>query len=229
MSNDQRVGDWMQTYSGRAFWPLDPRPEEIELDDIAHALSLQCRFGGHCRWFYSVAEHSIWCALAAVDPEETYEKCDSIFDAAGLMYSRIAQPAETTEQLVQKQIALAMLMHDAAEAYLVDLPRPIKRSMPSYSTYEAAVELAIWQRFNLPLIDYYTMKAIDNRLLATEAASIMNVPPMPWSIDAKPLPISKHRALRLFTNNEPEIVRTQFKQLFELLSDAVEVSREPTP
>lgn len=54
-----RIGDWMQTYTGRQFWPIDPRPEEIEIEDIAHALSMMCRYNGHCRTFYSVAEHSV--------------------------------------------------------------------------------------------------------------------------------------------------------------------------
>ena len=51
--------DWIQTYSGKKFYPLDPRPEDIDIRDIAHALSLNCRFNGHCRCFYSVAEHSV--------------------------------------------------------------------------------------------------------------------------------------------------------------------------
>lgn len=41
---EERKGVWIQTYTGRMFWPLDPRPEEIWIEDIAHALSLQCRF-----------------------------------------------------------------------------------------------------------------------------------------------------------------------------------------
>ena len=47
-----RVGQWMQTRSGRAFWPLDPRADEIDCSDVAHALSNLCRYGGHTREFY---------------------------------------------------------------------------------------------------------------------------------------------------------------------------------
>lgn len=49
----------MQTYTGRKFWPLDPWPEEVDIFDIAHALSMTCRYGGHSKRFYSVAEHSV--------------------------------------------------------------------------------------------------------------------------------------------------------------------------
>lgn len=54
-----RTGDWMQTASGVAFWPLDPRASETHLYDIAHALSNLCRYNGHSKKFYSVAEHSV--------------------------------------------------------------------------------------------------------------------------------------------------------------------------
>ena len=52
----------MQTISGKAFWPLKPYPEDFCIYDITHALSLQCRFGGHVKEFYSVAQHSLWVA-----------------------------------------------------------------------------------------------------------------------------------------------------------------------
>ncbi len=54
-----RVGDWMATYTGGMFWLLDPRPEEVYIEDIAHAISLICRYNGHIRGFYSVAQHSV--------------------------------------------------------------------------------------------------------------------------------------------------------------------------
>lgn len=55
MSRNWYDGDWIQTYTNKQFWPLDPRPEDVCIEDIAHALSLQCRFTGHVREFYSTA------------------------------------------------------------------------------------------------------------------------------------------------------------------------------
>ncbi len=54
-----RRGDWICTYTGIKFYPLDPRPEEVDIRDIAHALANICRFNGHCVRFYSVAQHSV--------------------------------------------------------------------------------------------------------------------------------------------------------------------------
>ena len=62
-----RKGDWIQMQDGKPFWPLDPRIEEITIEDIAHSLSLQCRWNGHCREFYSVAQH---CVLVAQEAQE---------------------------------------------------------------------------------------------------------------------------------------------------------------
>lgn len=53
-----RIGDWFLTFTGRQYWPLDPRPEDVDIYDIAHHLSLICRYNGACRDFYSVAQHA---------------------------------------------------------------------------------------------------------------------------------------------------------------------------
>ena len=64
-----RKGDWTQTFTGKQFWHFDPRPEEVELKDIAHSLANQCRFNGHCEKFYSVAQHSVLVSRI-VKPEQ---------------------------------------------------------------------------------------------------------------------------------------------------------------
>lgn len=134
-------GPWIQTYTGLRFHPLDPRPEDVCIEDIAHALAHLCRYGGHCVRFYSVAEHSV-LVHRHVSPENR----------------------------------LAALLHDAAEAYVVDLPRPLKRALPAYAEIEHKVELAVAQAFGIsdrwPWPD--EVKAIDNRILADERRLNMN-------------------------------------------------------
>lgn len=58
----RRDGEFFFTYTGVQFWPLDPRIEDINIEDIAHALAHTCRWGGHARQFYSVAQHSVVCS-----------------------------------------------------------------------------------------------------------------------------------------------------------------------
>lgn len=57
-----RIGQWMQTYTGAAIWPLDPRPGDFLVRDIAHHLAMICRFGGATKWHYSVGQHSLLVA-----------------------------------------------------------------------------------------------------------------------------------------------------------------------
>lgn len=76
-----RAGPYMQTVSGRRFYLLDPRPEDIVLKEAAHALSNICRFGGHTKQFYAVAQH---CHLVAdlVPPRlELYALLDDLEEA----------------------------------------------------------------------------------------------------------------------------------------------------
>jgi uncharacterized protein len=69
MSEPTRKGDWAQTYTGNKFWPMDPRPEDVNIKDIAHSLALSCRFNGHCNLFYSVAQHSVFVSELVKPPQ----------------------------------------------------------------------------------------------------------------------------------------------------------------
>lgn len=148
----ERQGDWIQTAMGHQFWPMDPRPEDIDIDDVAHALSLLCRYGGHCLRFYSVAEHSVLLA-SKVAPENR----------------------------------LWALLHDASEAYLVDVPRPIKRFLGGYKEAEDKIMRAVCDRFGLRGEMPEEVKSLDTRILTDERHQNMAPAPKPWSTDAEPI------------------------------------------
>lgn len=90
-SMTDRKGDWMQTYTGRQFWPIDPRANEVHIEDIAHALSMMCRYNGHCRTFYSVAEHSVLVSQH-VPPEHAL--WGLLHDASEAYIADIVRPAK---------------------------------------------------------------------------------------------------------------------------------------
>lgn len=140
-----RHGDWMQTHSGLRFYPLDPRVEDIRLEDIAHALPMVCRFRGHCARFYSVAEHSLLVAGAVF--RETHDA----------------------------SLGLAALLHDASEAYLCDIPRPVKHlpEMAAYREVEKTVERVIAERFGLAFPMSGVVKRHDERALMTERRDLV--------------------------------------------------------
>lgn len=146
-----RFGDWIQMNSGIAFWPLEPRAQEVRIEDIAHSLSMLCRFGGHCRRFYSVAEHSVHVA-----------------------------------RLLPPHLALWGLLHDASEAYVCDLPTPLKRMIPAYEEIEARVQEVIADRFSLPREMPAEVKAADHAMLLAEARQLMKPHLIPWNEFGKP-------------------------------------------
>jgi 5'-deoxynucleotidase YfbR-like HD superfamily hydrolase len=131
-------GPWIQTRSGKRFHILDPRSEEIDINDIATALSRQARFSGHTVDFLSVAQHSV-----------------------------------NISYMVGDQFALWGLLHDASEAYLVDVPRPIKPLLTEYGPIEVKVMLAIAKKFNLPPKMPETVKRCDVDLLYLECRAQM--------------------------------------------------------
>lgn len=111
----------INTYSGLWIRPLDPRPEEIDILDICHALSNQCRFTGHVSKFYSVAEHS--CRVHDIVPDEF--KLDAILhDASEYVLMDLARPVKEQDEMELFRKAEDKLMHLIAEKYGFRYPLP---------------------------------------------------------------------------------------------------------
>ncbi len=177
MNVEVRTGDFMQVFSGQQYWPMDPRSHEVQIEDIAHSLSLQCRYAGHVLRFYSVAEHSVLIArhLAATHAPE---------------------------------VALAGLLHDAPEAYCVDIPRPLKPYLTNYRAIEQDNWLAIAARFGMPKELPREVHDADNRIIADE---LVNLREMPWhDRHDKPLGVK----LRYWSPEEAEL---EFLATFDAL------------
>lgn len=140
---------FIQTYTGKRFWPLEPVASEIDIRDIAHALSQNCRWTGHCKDFYSVAQHCVLCSY-----------------------------------VVPENLALTALMHDASEAYLSDLSRPVKHSpeLTGYRVAEQKLEQLLAENFGLVFPYPPEIKMADNRMLYTERRDLL-VGSVEWTTD----------------------------------------------
>ncbi len=131
----------LNTYTGKRFDPFHPNAEGIDIRDIAHALSLMCRANGHFPNFYSVAQHSLNCMKEA--------------EARG--YSL--------------RIQLACLLHDASEAYISDITRPVKRVLADYIAIEKNLLSAIFAKWFSPMLteeELEKVSEIDDALLYHE-------------------------------------------------------------
>ncbi len=162
---------WMQTASGKCFRPLEPTVDMIELEDIAHALANLCRYAGHTRWFYSVADHSEIASHAIV-----------LLDASDPDLVEAWRDRANVPPIDALRLARGALLHDAAEAYLVDIPSPIKPHLTGYKEMERRVMEVIGQRFGVPIEDmeHPCVKHIDRVMLATEKRDLFGPPPQPW-------------------------------------------------
>lgn len=134
----RKVGPTILTVTGSYFDFADPEGSPFGILDIAHALSHLCRFTGHVRRFYSVAEHSVHCS-----------------------------------HLVPAEDALAALLHDAPEAFLGDVSRPLKSLLPGYRELEARIEPVVLARFGLPPVLPPSVKVADRDMLLLEQRQAM--------------------------------------------------------
>ena len=155
--------NYIETISGTAFHFLDPQPDEIFVGDIAWSLSNQCRYTGHVTDFYSVAEH-----------------CVLLYDYA------------KKHNLGDKKFLRTLLMHDASEAYLTDIARPIKAHIPDYKKLEVRIEQAVADKYDLIYPYPQLVRDLDTRILMDEREQVMNPSDNVWGVVAEPLgvPIS---------------------------------------
>jgi 5'-deoxynucleotidase YfbR-like HD superfamily hydrolase len=131
--------EYILTHSGKKFFYLNPKPEQICIEDIAFSLAKQCRYNGHCTGFYSVAEHCFWVS-----------------------------------KMISQEYALHGLLHDASEAYICDLPTPLKNLIPGYREIENNIQKVILNKFGLSDVDNPEVHVTDKRMLITEAMELLD-------------------------------------------------------
>ncbi len=174
---------WIQTFSGVAFYPLEPRIEDIRIEDIAHGLAGDNRFGCQMRQRYNTAQHSVMVSILC--PEH----------------------------------ALHALLHDASEAYLRDIPRPIKHTpvMAGYREAEHRLQSMIYERFGLSSVEPPEVKKADNWMLGIEARDLMQplVRPEEWEWAIGPIRDNPVHIGRCWSPEEAEV---RFLERFDELT-----------
>ena len=138
MTENLYTPNCIRTYSDIYINPFNPLPEKINIEDIAHSLSMQCRFAGHLPKFYSVAQHSVQCSF-----------------------------------MVAPKFKLQALLHDASEAYLLDIPSPVKNLIPFYKQAENKLMDMIADKFGFTYPLQEPVEAADKQMLQFEWDYIM--------------------------------------------------------
>ncbi len=141
--------DYITTYTGTHFYPTNPDPEQIHIEDIAHALPMLCRGNGHVKKFFSVGQHCIFCAK----------------EARARGYS--------------DRVVLACLLHDAAECYMSDVPRPFKKYLDQYLVFEDRILDLIYEKYlgsRLTEEEQTLLKQVDDDLLYYDLTILIGEP-----------------------------------------------------
>ena len=169
---------WIQTYSGRRFWVLAPHADDVDIRDIAHHLSLICRFTGACKYHYSVAQHSL-----------------------------------LVSELVPDDCQLWALLHDAAEAYLSDVARPVKYQL-GINLIEGPILRAVAEKFGLdwPMPD--EVHYADQIALATERRDLMKLCSWEWSQTKRVIP-DLARIVRMGMTEAEGLFLKRYRELTE--------------
>ncbi len=187
-----KTGEWFQTFTGKRFYVTDPDPDDVDIRDIAHALSMICRFGGHTREFYSVAQHSVLCSWIVEDWAREKGKDDAY-------------------------LRLCTLLHDASEAYLGDVVRPLKMGLLDYCDLESKMMRVIYSGLGIEYpteAEYKIIKKVDDIMLVSERRDLINHKNISWGnnlsgvtpVESKILPWSFDIAESVFLNEYNNLV-----------------------
>lgn len=145
---------WIQTLGGKRFNLDNPNADAIDPEDLAMCLARKCRFGGHCREFYSVAQHSVLVSDLVLSG--TLALPAMLHDAheAYTGFGDVLRPAKYLDESVARFI----------------------------KGHEGRVNDAIAKRFGFDsaLFQNPAIKYADDQALATEARDVMAEPPCPW-------------------------------------------------
>lgn len=182
--------NYITTYKKVHFTPLEPRSEDILIEDIAHALSLMSRANGHFPAFHSVAQHCIECCQEAL------------------------------ERKLGSRVALACLLHDASEAYLADITRPVKQHLSQYRSIEKGLLCAIYNKYlnGITSEEQRLVKEIDDTLLYYEFYHFMGE-----ELSEKP-PITR---IPDFPELPFKTVEKQYLELFNELFEKIQTDNFP--
>lgn len=154
--------DFIETYTGAAFYPLKPDWTKITIIDIAHHLAQQNRYSGATEFFYSTAQH-----------------CCLLYDyVMGSMRGTYLD-------------GLQILGHDGAETYLVDMPRPVKQHMPKFREWDNSIQMEVRKYFGLDGLPIPSWQdELDSRIIVDERAQVMSDSDNDWHHDLKPLGVT---------------------------------------
>lgn len=185
---------WIETYTGERFDILKYTAEDIRIEDIAHSLSLTCRYTGHCKYHYSVAQHSMLVASIIAS------------DYLPLIKSKADQTATL----------LLALLHDATEAYLGDMV-VIKWLVPQIKEIEAKLDGVIQAKFKTARGDAGYVREADMIALAVEASNLMKSGGKDWPILPK---VKPNDFSYLVYEEEPSVMEAKFLTYYHQLMEA---------
>ncbi len=175
----------IQTYTNRKFFPLDPKVEDVNILDIAHALGMKVRYTGHVRYFYPVGQHSLLVSR--------------------LIYKMTGDP----------YLAFQGLHHDDTETWLPDVASPIKDDIPGFREIEDRLHVVVADAIGLPHHFDPIVKKVDKILLIAEQKALMpqrecvdkKYNECPWARTIKIKPMSPKKAKRLYLREHRRLLK----------------------